>query len=127
MRGMAVLVRPVDCFTLRFERGQCVIGMIFDYIVVDMGALRAALGTRFDKNDRHALFLQGSFVSEAGNYAQIKKVDVDFWHLADRRTVFRPLLLARRLPYDENTRPVHDLGDVKKVRPSPARRGLQIV
>jgi hypothetical protein len=32
------------------------IGMIFDYIVVDIAALRAAFGTRFDINVRHALF-----------------------------------------------------------------------
>jgi hypothetical protein len=86
---MAVLLRPVDCFSLCFERRECVFGVVFDHIIVDVGTVGAALGSGLNINYRHALFLQGSFVSEAGNYAQIKKVDVDFWHLADGTTVFR--------------------------------------
>jgi hypothetical protein len=53
LRGVAVLLRLVDCFTLRFERGQCVIGVIFDHIIVDMGAFGAALGSRLNVNCGH--------------------------------------------------------------------------
>jgi hypothetical protein len=43
MRRMAVLFRPVDGFVLRFERGEYVIGVVFDHIIVDMAAFGAAL------------------------------------------------------------------------------------
>jgi len=54
--SVAVRLRPIDCFALRLEGAEDMIGMIFDYIVVDIAALRAAFGTRFDINVRHALF-----------------------------------------------------------------------
>ena len=39
-RSMAVLSRPIDCFSLSFERGKHVICIVFDHIIVDMAAFR---------------------------------------------------------------------------------------
>ena len=62
MRGVAVLLRPIDRFPLRFEGAECVVHVVFHDIVVDMATLRAALGARFYVNVRHALRSLGSFV-----------------------------------------------------------------
>jgi hypothetical protein len=53
MRRMAVLLRPVDCFCLCFERSECVVGVVFDYIIVNMGTFGAALGARLNIDVRH--------------------------------------------------------------------------
>jgi hypothetical protein len=34
---MALTLRPFDCLVLRFEGGKCVVGMVFDHIVVNAG------------------------------------------------------------------------------------------
>ena len=47
VRCMAVLLRPIDCFSLCFKRGECVVGVVFDYIIVNMGTFGAALGARY--------------------------------------------------------------------------------
>jgi hypothetical protein len=56
MGGVAVLFRPIDCVSLCFERGEYVVDVIFDHIIVDMGPFGTALGSRFNVNVRHALF-----------------------------------------------------------------------
>src|SRR5215470_5494515 len=53
--GMAVLSRPIDCFSLCFERGKYVICVIFNHIIVDRAAFGAALRARFNVNVRHVL------------------------------------------------------------------------
>jgi hypothetical protein len=54
MRRMAVLFRPVDGFVLRFESSECVVGVIFDHIIVNGATFGAALGSRLNINVRHA-------------------------------------------------------------------------
>jgi hypothetical protein len=55
MRGVALLLRPVDRFFLRFEGLEHVVGMIFDHIIIDMLALGAALGARLNVHVWHAI------------------------------------------------------------------------
>ena len=47
---MTVLLRPVDCFSLCFERRECVVGMVFDHIIVDVGTVGAALRSGLNTN-----------------------------------------------------------------------------
>jgi hypothetical protein len=51
--GMALTLRPVDRFSLRFEGAECVVGMVFNDVVVDMASVRAALRAGFNENVRH--------------------------------------------------------------------------
>jgi hypothetical protein len=37
MRRMAVLLRPIDCLSLCFERGWYLVGVVFDHIIVNVG------------------------------------------------------------------------------------------
>jgi hypothetical protein len=53
MRRMAVLLRPIDCFSLCFERSERVVGVIFNYIIVNMGTFGTALGARLNIDVRH--------------------------------------------------------------------------
>jgi hypothetical protein len=57
MRRMAVTLRPFYCLVLRFEGGECVVGMVFDHIVVNAGTYGMALGARLDINVRHCSHL----------------------------------------------------------------------
>jgi len=43
MRCMAVLLCPIDRVSLSFERGEWVVGVVFDYVVVNVGTFAAAL------------------------------------------------------------------------------------
>jgi hypothetical protein len=52
-RSMIVLSRPIDCFSLSFERGKYVIAVVFDHVIIDMAALGAALGSRLNIDVRH--------------------------------------------------------------------------
>jgi len=52
MRRVSILLRPVDCFVLCFERGQCVVGVIFDNIIVDVTTLGSAFGSGLHINCR---------------------------------------------------------------------------
>jgi hypothetical protein len=47
--------RPVDCFSLRFEGCERVVGMVFHDIFVDVGPLGAALGVCFNVDVRNNL------------------------------------------------------------------------
>jgi hypothetical protein len=51
--GMAVALGPIDCFPLRFEGGENVIGMVFNDIVVDVRSLRAPFRPRLNVNGGH--------------------------------------------------------------------------
>jgi hypothetical protein len=53
-RGVALTFRPIDGFSLRFEGGEHVVGMILDDIIIDVAPLRATLGARFNVNVPHA-------------------------------------------------------------------------
>jgi hypothetical protein len=53
-RGVALTFRPIDRFLLRFEGAEHVVGVVFDDIIVDGVAVRAALGARLNVNVRHA-------------------------------------------------------------------------
>jgi hypothetical protein len=59
-RSMAVPSRPIDCFSLSFERGKHVICVVFDHINVDMGAFGAAPGSRFNIDVPHCRHLLAS-------------------------------------------------------------------
>ncbi len=54
-RGMPLMSRPIDCFSLRFEGHKCVVRMVFHDIFVDMSPLGAALGVCFNVNVGHDL------------------------------------------------------------------------
>ena len=54
---MVVLSRPIDCFSLCFERGKYVICVVFDHIIVDMATFGAALGSRLNIDVRHCQHL----------------------------------------------------------------------
>jgi hypothetical protein len=54
MWRMAVLFRPVDGFSLRFERAEYMVGVVFDHIIINVATLGAALGSRLNINVRHA-------------------------------------------------------------------------
>ena len=71
-RGVAPTFRPIDRLSLRFESGEHVIRMVFDDIIVDMAPLRAALGTRFNVNVRHAPLSLGRFCWRPKNYTKPK-------------------------------------------------------
>jgi hypothetical protein len=60
---MVLASRPINCFSLRFEGGKHVVGVIFNYVIVDMAALGAALGTRLNVNVGHDL-APGDLVDE---------------------------------------------------------------
>jgi len=60
-RRMALTFRPIDGFSLRFEGPEHVVRMVLDDIIVDTAPL-AALGTWFNVNIRHALYLPGWFL-----------------------------------------------------------------
>jgi hypothetical protein len=60
-RRVAVTFGPINCFSLRFEGAEDVIGMIFDDIIVDVAAFRTALRARFNVNVCHfRSFILGS-------------------------------------------------------------------
>ena len=63
-RGVAVLSRPINRFSLGFEGAEHVVRMLFDDIIVDRVPLRAALGAGFNVNVRHAFLSLGSLVGE---------------------------------------------------------------
>src|ERR1700752_4065085 len=50
---MALLARPGDGLALVLERGQHVVGMVFDDVVLDRAVLGASLGTGFNIDVRH--------------------------------------------------------------------------
>ena len=52
MWRMAVLFRPVDGFSLRFERAEYMVGVVFDHIIINVATLGAALGSRLNINVR---------------------------------------------------------------------------
>jgi hypothetical protein len=56
MRRMPVTFRPCDRFVLRLERGEDMVGMVFNDIVVDMTPLGAPFWTRLNVDGRHALY-----------------------------------------------------------------------
>jgi hypothetical protein len=62
MWGMSVLFRPIDCFSLCFESGEYVIGVIFDHKIIDATTFGATLGSRLNINICHA------HISLLGNY-----------------------------------------------------------
>jgi len=43
-RRMAFCLGPIDCFFLSFESAEFVVGMIFDYVILNGSPLRAPLG-----------------------------------------------------------------------------------
>lgn len=47
--------RPIDCFFLGFESAELMVGMVFDYIILNGRAFRTTLRTGFDVNVRHSL------------------------------------------------------------------------
>jgi hypothetical protein len=57
MRRMAVPLCPFDCLVLRFEGGECVVGMVLDHIVVNAGTYGMALGSGFNIDVRHCSHL----------------------------------------------------------------------
>jgi len=63
MRCVAVLLRPVDGVSLGFERLEYVVGVIFDYIIVNVATFGAALRSGLNINCRHthSSFLGRSF------------------------------------------------------------------
>jgi hypothetical protein len=53
-KGMVtILLRPIDCFFLRFEGTEHVVVIGFDHIIVHVRSFRAALGAGFYVNVRH--------------------------------------------------------------------------
>jgi hypothetical protein len=79
MRRMAVTLRPFDCLVLRFEGSECVVGVIFDYIVVNAGTYGMALWSSLNVNDRHGhisllaptevIYRRGKMTSSRGRFA----------------------------------------------------------
>jgi hypothetical protein len=53
VRGVPVLLRPVDGVSLCFKRLEYVVGVIFDHIIVNVAAFGAALGSGLNINCRH--------------------------------------------------------------------------
>jgi len=58
-RSVALALRPIDRFSLRFEGAKHMVRVVFDDIVVNTAPLRAALGARFNVNVRHRLHSLG--------------------------------------------------------------------
>jgi hypothetical protein len=56
-RVMAFLSGPLDGFALGSERGQDVVGMVFDHIIIDRAVVGTTLGTGFDVDVHHQLAL----------------------------------------------------------------------
>jgi hypothetical protein len=52
-RAMAVIFGPFDGFRLRAECRKCLVGMLFDYIVVDWLSVSQTFGPGFDINICH--------------------------------------------------------------------------
>jgi hypothetical protein len=69
-RGMALISCPIDCFPLRSEGREDMVGMVFDDIIVDPGPLRPALGAWLDVNVRHALLSLHRFCWWNENYTK---------------------------------------------------------
>jgi hypothetical protein len=51
--SVAILFGPVDGFVLSFKSLQNMVGMVFDDVIVDGVAFRAAFGARLNVNIRH--------------------------------------------------------------------------
>jgi hypothetical protein len=56
---VAVLLRPFDCFSLRLEGSEDVVGVILDNIVVDGVSLAATLRTRLNIDIWHSALSRG--------------------------------------------------------------------
>jgi len=69
---MALTLRPVDGFSLRFEGAERVVRMVFDDIIFYVAALGTPLGPRFNIHVRHVLLSLDRFCSRNENYTKIR-------------------------------------------------------